>query len=414
MHTDNQHDELQKDFELANEIERVLLKGKIPPILNSFDMGALTIPLKEHLNGDFFDFYQPHEDLLDIVFGDVMGKGIPAGYVALATKMQFLRFALPVRKKYIYQQEWDWEKFALPIEEIVSRISFFMTPSLMELGFFISLFYGRFNFKEMTFSYIDCGSTKPIHFKGNKAEFLKGENVPFGAAHEKEFHIFTVPFTNKDLFLFYSDGVIHAQNSEKQLLGETLLKNWTTKKREAPSKEILSYLKDNVIAFTENKPFNDDFTLLALKPSKISKKPGNVFTKTFPSSLEELPNLRKWVKGLCRKGLGDTQKLNEKIVLVLNEAFCNICLHAYEGEDGHDILVIGTIENDGLRIDIKDWGISFDPTLNPKPDLSGNRDHGFGLHLMEKLIDQMVYYPKGFTSEENMLTLFKKFEGVEL
>ena len=41
--------------------------------------------------GDFYDFFRHDDGTLDVVVGDVMGKGVPAALVGAAAKSQLLR-----------------------------------------------------------------------------------------------------------------------------------------------------------------------------------------------------------------------------------------------------------------------------------------------------------------------------------
>ncbi len=53
-------------------------------------MAALTIP-SQRIDGDFYIFLRHSDESLDVIVGDVMGKGIPAALLGAATKSHFLR-----------------------------------------------------------------------------------------------------------------------------------------------------------------------------------------------------------------------------------------------------------------------------------------------------------------------------------
>src|SRR5262249_25854540 len=82
---------LKRDIEIAQRIQKTLLLGQPPVDLHSLRAAALSIPSFQ-IDGDFYDFYA-HDQHLDVVIGDVMGKGIPAALVGAATKHHFLRAA---------------------------------------------------------------------------------------------------------------------------------------------------------------------------------------------------------------------------------------------------------------------------------------------------------------------------------
>ena len=53
-------------------------------------VAALTIP-SQRIDGDFYIFIRHDDSSLDVIVGDVMGKGIPAALLGAATKSHFLK-----------------------------------------------------------------------------------------------------------------------------------------------------------------------------------------------------------------------------------------------------------------------------------------------------------------------------------
>src|SRR5215471_15363956 len=67
----------QREVEIGAKIQQTLLLGQPPQHLPRVRMAALTIP-SQQIDGDFYDFFQHSDQCVDVVVGDVMGKGIPA------------------------------------------------------------------------------------------------------------------------------------------------------------------------------------------------------------------------------------------------------------------------------------------------------------------------------------------------
>src|SRR5262249_48882423 len=87
--TSLESERLRRDIEIASRIQQTLLLGTPPLDLQLLRAGALTIPSWQ-MDGDFYDFYA-YDQVLDVIVGDVMGKGIAAALVGAATKNHFLR-----------------------------------------------------------------------------------------------------------------------------------------------------------------------------------------------------------------------------------------------------------------------------------------------------------------------------------
>jgi anti-sigma regulatory factor (Ser/Thr protein kinase) len=94
-----------------------------------------------------------------------------------------------------------------------------------------------------------------------------------------------------------------------------------------------------------------------------------------------------------------------QVVSALGEAFNNIVLHGYSGR--RDGLIKLRIEPRAgeIRIELRDWGKSFDPKAVPLPDLSGLPESGLGLFIIHSFME--VGYSPG---RPNVLILCKKLE----
>jgi serine/threonine-protein kinase RsbW len=93
------------------------------------------------------------------------------------------------------------------------------------------------------------------------------------------------------------------------------------------------------------------------------------------------------------------------VVSALGEAFNNLVMHGYGGRrDGLIKLRIEPKPGE-IRIEIRDWGKSFDPKAVPPPDLADLPESGLGLYIIHSFME--VGYSPG---RPNVLTLSKKLE----
>ena len=105
--------------------------------------------------------------------------------------------------------------------------------------------------------------------------------------------------------------------------------------------------------------------------------------------------------------------LNESSVyhceLAADEAYSNIIMHAYGGEDRGDIQLTCQCEPGTLTIIFEDHGRPFDSGSIKAPDLSGPleglAEGGLGVHLMRQLMDEVKFDPG---RDQNRLTLVKR------
>jgi anti-sigma regulatory factor (Ser/Thr protein kinase) len=129
----------------------------------------------------------------------------------------------------------------------------------------------------------------------------------------------------------------------------------------------------------------------------------------FAAKFEYLDEIRDFVGAVARDG-GFGEKDVYNIQLATDEAASNIIEHAYEGvSDGVLDLLCG-MEKELIRITLIDYGVPFDPSAIPMPDLkadlSDRKIGGLGIFLMRKLMDEVHYEPRD--DKSNVLTMIKR------
>lgn len=82
------------------------------------------------------------------------------------------------------------------------------------------------------------------------------------------------------------------------------------------------------------------------------------------------------------------------VQLAVHEACTNIVDHAYDGVPGRiQIRISLDVQTQELVVTLQDNGRTFDPTLVNPPDLEKAQVRGYGLHLMQQLLDEVTYIP---------------------
>lgn len=107
--------------------------------------------------------------------------------------------------------------------------------------------------------------------------------------------------------------------------------------------------------------------------------------------------------------VGFVQKIMGKIRLAAEEVLVNVINYAYPQVIGEvTVTVEETTDKKGLRIEIMDTGIPFDPLAKPAPDLSvpvkQRQIGGLGIYLVKEVMDSVNYKRE---QGKNILTLIK-------
>lgn len=105
---------------------------------------------------------------------------------------------------------------------------------------------------------------------------------------------------------------------------------------------------------------------------------------------------------------GCSMKIIMQIAIAVEEIFVNIANYAYGEEKGQ--LCLGIDTNGGIaEIRFTDWGVPFDPTARPDPDITlpaeKRKIGGLGIFMVRKYMDEVAYQ---HLDGKNILTLKRK------
>jgi sigma-B regulation protein RsbU (phosphoserine phosphatase) len=262
----NSLDELQrareKEIGIGARIQKELLQGRAPRTLPGVRVAAVTLP-SQQIDGDFYDFYLHSHRCLDLVVGDVMGKGVPAALLGAAIKNSFSR----ALSRLLISLERD--RLPEP-EEILTLVHGEMTPRLIRLEQFATLCYTRFDLNRRKVVFVDCGHTKTLHFRDSTCavERLEGPNLPMGFSEAETYRQVSAPFDAGDMFLFYSDGVTETENPEGELFAEERLAELIRVNGRREPQEVIEKITSAVVEFSRSEQFADDLTCVAVRIEK--------------------------------------------------------------------------------------------------------------------------------------------------
>lgn len=384
----------KREVEIGAKIQQTLLLGQPPRDLSGIQVAALTIP-SQQIDGDFYDFFSHHGRLLDVLVGDVMGKGVPAALLGAAIKSQFLH-AL----RHLVSQA-GGAKFPEP-QEVVRMVHAAVTRQFIGLDFFATLCYARFDPAGHRVDFVDCGHTKTIQFRPRTqaCEMLQGENVPLGVSERELYQQISAPFETGDLFFFYSDGLTEAQNEAGEFFGTDRLIELITASAELEPEALLQRVRASAVEFTRAESFADDLTCVAVKvATEISAPPLAHAEIEVSSALSELAGVREFAGRFCRAlpppALGEDRVA--RLQLAVTEAVSNIARHAYRGSPEQSIQLEADAFADRIVLRLYHTGDSFDPERVQPPAFDGSREGGFGVYIIAQSVDEVRYFrdPQG-------------------
>jgi serine/threonine-protein kinase RsbW len=115
-------------------------------------------------------------------------------------------------------------------------------------------------------------------------------------------------------------------------------------------------------------------------------------TFALPTTLPSIDDARRWVSAHARLAHLDAEAIGE-LEIAMTEALSNVIRHSYDEQPGERILLSLRIDDDKLELGIRDCGRPFDTDAYLPPDLDVPSDSGYGVFLMEELMDEVTRVP---------------------
>ena len=240
-------------------IQRTFLLGKCPEDLRGARVAARTVA-SQQVAGDFFDFHSHGSTRLDIVIGDVMGKGLKAALLGAATVTELLRSLRELSPT-------AGAAGVLPEPaQIINSLRLDMSRHLSELGSFVTLCYARLDLERSRLTFVDCGHQRPIRFsrKEQRCFLLSGGNMPLGFSDDETCIEADAALEPGDLLVLYSDGITEARG-DGRMFGEDRLVDLVARNAEREPDDLLAFILDQARSFAAGGEFSDDATCIVVK-----------------------------------------------------------------------------------------------------------------------------------------------------
>lgn len=365
---------IEKEIEITSNIQKNLLPEGLPTGSN-FDFGTKTVPAKE-VSGDFYDFYKYADGQFSFLIADVSGKSLPAAI--------FMAMSSSIIRTLSRDHKMSPDKLLEVANELIYEDS--------QSGMFVTLFFIHYNPASFQIQFASAGHNDQIWIKNDGSyELIKGKGAPLGVIPKGRYIGGKLTPEPGDMIVLYTDGAIEQDNPQQQEYGlEQFVKEIIARKH-LPAQQIVEEVYQDIIEFSEEREQFDDFTVLILKFTDDYQ-----FYRKFPAKNTEIPAFRDFLFDTI-KVKDVNQIVCDDILLCCDEAATNIVMHSYTDTDikNPSFECYVKFTEDTMYVLLKDRGRSFDRSHVQKPsleaNLKGERKGGFGIYLIEKLMDKVTY-----------------------
>jgi serine phosphatase RsbU (regulator of sigma subunit)/anti-sigma regulatory factor (Ser/Thr protein kinase)/transposase len=249
-----EQERLQKEMQVAQEIQHALLPARFPQI-EGYELAAVYRAAKD-VGGDYFDFVWIDEETLGIIVADVSGKGVPGSLV-----MTMIRTAIRLEARGNQSPS-----------DILARVNDFVAEDVKK-GMFITIFFILLDSKQRQISFASAGHNPMILYRqdSEKCYFLNPKGIPLGLtlpddiSFRDSLEIDKLKLKKDDLLVIYTDGITEAMNNHSELYGNDRLIDFIKTHAQLSPDEFATALDQDLASFTGNAPQNDDITLVVIK-----------------------------------------------------------------------------------------------------------------------------------------------------
>jgi len=374
--------QLNKDMELAEEVQRLLLpRGE--PTLSGYDLSG-GIAYCDQTGGDYYDFLEVKNrdgNGLSVVLGDVSGHGVPSALVMAAARGQLHTLS----------------SVPMSPHERIRSINDVLSRDLFGTGRFLTMFYLRLRSDDPAVCWVRAGHDPAIRYTPATGEFseLSGGGLPLGVMEGYEYESHKTVLEDGEILVMATDGVWEARDPGGRMFGkERMLANIREnahKNAEGIRRALMQAVEEYQINGQE-----DDIAVVVVK-----KTGGNAMAKdTISFRMTNKENCFKRFQPRVEE-FGTTHGLHQKIIfhltLVLDELITNIISYGYADFDEHPIDVSISLDGDALTIRVEDTSKPFNILEAPEPELDIPLDDrkkpigGMGIHLVKNMVHGIAY-----------------------
>lgn len=252
---------MTRDLEAAANLQRSLLPDAPPKVAGAL-VDWLFKPCDE-LAGDTYNVFPLDEHHLGIYVLDVSGHGVPSALLSVTLS----RLLVPDTDRsnllcdYV---EGEGHVHIVPPGEVCNRLNtqFPMDPETFQ---YFTIVYGVLNTKTGDFSFSTAGHPGPIHVSKDKpVQAYKTLSPAIGFVPNMEFPEEHITLESGDKLFFYTDGIVEAQNEEKEEFSLERLSDFLNKHIDESLQDAMQKTYETIVNWNNNE-FKDDVTICAVE-----------------------------------------------------------------------------------------------------------------------------------------------------
>ena len=237
---------LEEDLAMARKVQFRLMPQSVPVPVHA-ELAARFVPART-IGGDLYDFLDYGDGRTAIVLGDVSGKAAAAAlYAALVSG---------IMRSLAAQRPSPAQMLAALNEQLQER--------KLDAQY-VTLLFAIWNDNDKTLQVANAGGCQPLFCRAKGVEPIQATGIPLGMFTDVEYEEFTLSTQPDDTIVFYSDGMIDAENDQNEMFDMERLTAVLEEHRRCSAATMVSNILKAVSDFQGPVEHFDDETVIALR-----------------------------------------------------------------------------------------------------------------------------------------------------
>ncbi len=247
---------LTQELEHAREVQARLFPQRQPDVAD-LDYTGMCIQAR-HVGGDYYDFLDLGRERFGLVVGDVSGKG-----TAAALLMANLQAHLHNQCATYWSRPFTPFALEQPQRFLVSVNRLFRENT--DDNSYATLFFAEYEKGTRRLRYANCGHPAAILLRRNdEFERLDSTSTVLGLFKEWDCGVGECKLLPGDTLAVYTDGLTESFNAAGEEFGEERVLDALRRRRELPSKALLTSLLEDIRRFSPHEQ-HDDITVVVAR-----------------------------------------------------------------------------------------------------------------------------------------------------
>jgi sigma-B regulation protein RsbU (phosphoserine phosphatase) len=246
---------LEQELEIAREVQATLFPKQLPHPPGMAIFGGCK-PARV-VSGDYYDFVVEDETHLDIIVGDISGKGISA-----ALLMANLQAAM--RTQLLSSKQGSPESLGPRLADVMTQLNgqiYRNSPPEK----YATLFLSRYDATARRLWYCNAGHLPPIVLSSHGPQALEATGTVVGLFPDVAYEAKSIELPPGTVLAIFTDGVTEAVNGADEEYGEKRLLEALQRSSGRTPEDIWEYVMSDVSAWQGELPQHDDITLIVAK-----------------------------------------------------------------------------------------------------------------------------------------------------